>query len=214
MRFQDRRAAGRELAARLSAYADREDVVVLGLPRGGVPVAYEVARVLDAPLDLLVVRKLGVPGREELAFGAIASGGVRVLNRDLIAACELTPALIDAVIRREARELERRERSYRGQLAPLAVSGRSVFVVDDGIATGATVRAAIAALRARAAGEITVAVPAAAPQTCSAIGELVDTIVCIYTPESFIAVGNCYTDFAPTTDLEVRELLEVARGAV
>lgn len=181
---------------------------MLALPRGGVPVAYEVALALRAPLDVLVVRKLGVPGRRELAFGAIASGGVSVLNRDVAGAYGLTGEMLEAVLRRELRELQRRERSYRGLAAPLEVSGRTALVVDDGMATGATMRAAITALRARNATAVDVAVPAASPDICSEIAALADSIVCACTPEPFVAVGGCYSDFEPTTDREVRELLE------
>jgi predicted phosphoribosyltransferase len=164
--FDDHRAAGRELAERLSKYAGGDDVVVLGLPRGGVPVAYEVARALRAPLDVFVVRKLGLPAHEELALGAIASGSVRVLNDDVVAATGITPEKIEAVAEREARELERQERSYRGKADPVPVRSRTAIVVDDGLETGATMRAAIAPLRKRGAASIVVAVPTASPQTC------------------------------------------------
>jgi putative phosphoribosyl transferase len=213
-RFTDRRDAGRQLAARLTQYAGRDDVVVLGLPRGGVPVAYEVARALDAPLDVFVVRKLGVPWREELAMGAIASGGVRVLNRDVVAACGLQEADIDVIVDRERRELERRERSYRHGREPVGVEGRTVIVVDDGLATGATMRAAVAALRRRNAAAIVVAVPTASPHTCAELAESVDDIVCDRTPERFMAVGYWYRDFSQVTDEEVRRLIEQAKAPV
>ena len=211
--FEDRRAAGRELAQSLGHYAARDDVVVLGLPRGGVPVAYEVAAALGAPLDVFVVRKLGVPGHEELAMGAIASGGVRVLNDEVVAHLDIKQADIEAVAERELQELERREHLYRGDREPLAVNGRTAIVVDDGLATGATMRAAVVALRERDADSIVVAVPTASPQTCAEIGASVDEIVCARTPQHFIAVGLWYRDFTPTGDDEVRNLLEHARRA-
>jgi putative phosphoribosyl transferase len=206
-RFDDRSAAGRELAKRLSRYAGRKDIVVLGLPRGGVPVAYEVAAALAAPLDVFVVRKLGVPGHEELAMGAIASGGVRVLNERVVNEVGIDAPEIEAVADRERAELERRERAYRGERDPIDVEGKTVIVVDDGLATGATMRAAITALRDRQADTIVVAVPTGSPQTCAEIGETVDEIVCARTPEEFTAVGVWYRDFEPTSDDEVRRLL-------
>jgi putative phosphoribosyl transferase len=206
-RFADRSAAGRELAERLSRYAGRKDIVVLGLPRGGVPVAYEVAAALAAPLDVFVVRKLGVPGHEELAMGAIASGGVRVLNERVVNEVGIDAPEIEAVADRERAELERRERAYRGERDPIDVDGKTVIVVDDGLATGATMRAAITALRDRRADAIVVAVPTGSPQTCAEIGETVDEIVCARTPEEFTAVGVWYRDFEPTSDDEVRRLL-------
>lgn len=208
--FVDRRAAGRELAVHLADYAGRDDLVVLGLPRGGVPVAYEVARALDAPLDTLVVRKLGVPGHEELAMGAIASGGVRVRNEQVIASARLDDATIDAVAGYERVELERRERAYRGDRGPVDVAGRTVIVVDDGLATGATMRAAIAALDASGAAVIVVAVPIAAPAVCAEMGDTVDEVVCLRTPDPFVAIGLWYHDFEPTGDDEVRALLDDA----
>jgi putative phosphoribosyl transferase len=209
--FADRRSAGRELADRLSHYAGRDDVVVLGLTRGGVPVAYEVAHALRAPLDVLVVRKLGVPGHEELAMGAIASGGVRVLNDDVVAATGIQQTQIEAVAERERREMERRERSYRGDREPIAVSDRTAIVVDDGLATGATMRAAVTALRERGAKSIVVAVPTASSHARAEVGAAVDEIICARTPARFMAVGLWYDDFAPTTDDEVHQLLAAAR---
>ena len=211
--FTDRRAAGGELADRLSEYAAREDVIVLGLPRGGVPVAHEVARALGVPLDVLVVRKLGVPGHEELAFGAIASGDTRVLNDDVVAAADIDPADAVAVTKREAAEVERRERFYRDDREQLAVRARTAIVVDDGLATGATMRAAVAVLRERGAASIVVAVPTASPETCQDVGDVADEIVCARTPRPFVAVGLWYRDFAPTSDNEVRELLEQAQSS-
>lgn len=208
--FVDRRAAGRELAEHLSDYAGSDDVVVLGLPRGGVPVAYEVARALGAPLDMLVVRKLGVPGHEELAMGAIASGGVEVRNDQVIADARIDEGMIEAVAGHERIELERRERAYRGHRDPVDVAGRTALVVDDGLATGATMRAAVAALRERGAAVIVVAVPIAAPVVCTEMGAIVDEIVCLRTPDPFVAIGLWYHDFEPTSDGEVRRLIEAA----
>jgi len=181
--------------------------VVFALPRGGVPVAFEVARVLDAPLDVFLVRKLGVPGHEELALGAIAQGGVRVLNAEVVRSLNIAPDTIEAVAAREGEELARRERAYRDDRPPLEVAGRTVILVDDGLATGASMRAAVAALRAAAAARIVVAVPVAAPETCDAVRAEVDEIVCAVTPEPFYAVGFWYADFAQTTDAEVHDLL-------
>jgi len=209
--FRDRRAAGRLVAAKLARYAERPDVVVLALPRGGVPVAYEVAQALDAPLDVFAVRKLGLPGHEELAMGAVATGGVRVLNEQIVRALSLPPDLIDAVAAREQQELARRERLYRGDRPPLDVRGRTVILVDDGLATGATMHAAIEALRAQQPARIVVAVPTAAPETCEALRAKADEVVCAITPEPFYAVGLWYDDFSQTSDDEVRQLL--ARSA-
>jgi predicted phosphoribosyltransferase len=209
-RFDDRRAAGRQLAARLASYAELEDVVVLGLPRGGVPVAYEVALALRAPLDVLLVRKLGVPEHEELAFGAIASGGVRVLNPEVLAETRLTAERIDRITAEQQRELDRREALYRDGGAPLELSGKTALIVDDGLATGATMRAAVAAVRQLRASPI-VAVPVAAPSTRAALARSADAVVCTITPEPFVAVGMWYRDFDPTSDGEVRELLAAAR---
>ena len=208
--FRDRRNAGQQLAGRLGAYAGRSDVLVLGLPRGGVPVAYEVAAALGAALDVFLVRKLGVPGHEELAMGAIASGGVRVLNDDVVEPLQIPQAVIDAVAANEERELARRERLYRGDRSPPAAAGRTVILVDDGLATGSTMRAAAEALRRQGPSRIVVAVPVAAPVVCRALREVADETVCAVTPEPFYAVGLWYEDFAPTTDEEVRELLSQA----
>lgn len=208
--FQDRRHAGRVLAAALSRYRGRDDLVVLALPRGGVPVAYEVAKQLSAPLDVFVVRKLGVPGYEELAMGAIASGGVLVLNQDVVNQLGLSQGVIDAVASKEREELARRERLYRGDRPPVEVRGRTVILVDDGLATGSTMRAAVAGLKARGPSGIVIGVPIAVPSTCEELASEVDDIVCAVTPEPFYAVGLWYSDFSQTTDEEVRELLEAA----
>lgn len=210
MLFRDRRDAGRFLARRLKRYAGRFDVLVLALPRGGVPVAYEVAKELGAPLDLFLVRKLGVPGHEEYAMGAIASGGVRVLN-DRIVNQGIPADIIDRVTRRELQELERREQAYRRNRPPPEIGGRTVILVDDGLATGSTMRAAAAALRRLGPKKIVVAVPVAAPETCDEFRSEVDEIICGETPQPFQAVGLWYDDFSQTTDDEVRDLLERAR---
>jgi len=212
-RFRDRREAGRVLAQELTAYAGRPDVVVLALPRGGVPVAYEVARALGAPLDVFLVRKLGVPGHEELAMGAVATGGVRVLNDQVVRALGIPPDVIDMVAAWERQELARRERLYRGDRPPPDVKGRTVILVDDGLATGATMRAALAALRQQQPARRVVAVPTAAAQTCDALRTEADDVVCATTPEPFDAVGFWYEDFSQTTDDEVRELLDRAARA-
>ncbi|OFW01606.1 MAG: phosphoribosyl transferase [Acidobacteria bacterium RIFCSPLOWO2_02_FULL_68_18] len=205
--FEDRRAAGRALAARLQQYAARRDVLVLALPRGGVPVAVEVARALGAPLDLFLVRKLGTPGHQELAMGAIASGGVRVLNDDVVRWYGITPDRIDAVAREEERELERRETAYREGREPAPVEGRTVILIDDGLATGSTMRAAVQAVRRRKPARVVVAVPVGAPQTCDELSAEADEVVCTRTPERFTAVGQWYVDFEQTTDEDVRRLL-------
>jgi len=209
--FQDRTDAGQQLAARLAQYANRPDVLVLALPRGGVPVAYEVAKQIGAPLDVFLVRKLGVPGYEELAMGAIATGGVRVINEDVVSQLDIPGEVIDAVAVEEQRELERRERAYRDDRPPPDVKGHTVILIDDGLATGSTMRAAAAALRKQVPARIVIAVPVAAAQTCDEFREEVDEIVCAVTPEPFRGVGLWYQDFSQTTDEEVRELLEKAR---
>jgi predicted phosphoribosyltransferase len=209
--FANRAEAGQLLAEKLLDYAGRDDAIVLGLPRGGVPVAFEVAQRLRVPLDVFIVRKLGVPGFEELALGAIASGGVRVLNEDVARALPHAEEAIESVTARETAELERREQSYRdGRPAP-ELHGRTVILVDDGLATGATMRAAVEALRRRDVAKIVVAAPVGAPETCRELQDEVDDIVCALTPDYFQAVGQYYEDFAQTSDEEVRELL--ARAA-
>lgn len=210
MRFRDRTEAGRQLATKLAAYAHRPDVLVLALPRGGVPVAVEVAQALEAPLDIFLVRKLGVPGHEELAMGAIATGAVRVLNEDVVQYLRIPDEVIDAVAAAEQQELERRERAYRGDRPRLDVRGRTVILVDDGLATGSTMRAAATALRQQHPARIIVAVPVASPASCDEFKAAVDECVCVVTPEPFYAVGLWYQDFTQTTDEEVRELLAQA----
>jgi putative phosphoribosyl transferase len=205
--FLDRRDAGKQLAERLMHYRGLPEVLVLGLPRGGLPVAFEVARKLHTPLDIFLVRKLGAPGHEELAMGAIASGGVRVLNRDVIRELSIAESDIEAVAAREELELERRERDYRGDCPTLEVRGRTTILIDDGLATGATMRAAIAALRRLDAGKIVVAAPVAAPRTCADMELEVDEMVCLASPQWFEAVGEWYEDFTQITDGEVRNLL-------
>ena len=212
--FRDRRDAGRVLAGRLDRYRGRPDLLVLGLPRGGVPVAYEVAVALHAPLDVFLVRKLGVPGHEELAMGAIATGGVLVLNDDVVQALNISARSIDTVQAREEQELRRREVAYRGTRPFPELEGRTVILVDDGLATGSTMRAAIQAVRARRPGRVVVAVPVAAPSTVQELSVEVDEIVCLNMPVVFQAVGQWYYDFSATTDDEVRELLAQAVGGV
>lgn len=212
--FRDRRDAGRKLAQKLSPYGGRPDVIVLALPRGGVPVAYEVALALRAPLDIFLVRKLGFPGHEELALGAIASGGVQVLNEDIVQSFRIPKDMIDAIARRELQELERRERAYRGDRPAPEVRERTVILIDDGLATGASMRAAVAGLRAQGPARIIVAVPTAASEVCKAFESEVDEIVCATTPEPFYGVGRWYEDFSQTTDEEVRAFLDKAAEAV
>jgi len=207
MIFRDRTDAGQRLAAELQKYANRPDVMVLALPRGGVPVAYEVAEGLRAPLDVFLVRKLGVPGHEELAMGAIAMGGVRVLNTDVVNYLNIPDEVIDAVAAEEQIELSRREKLYRGERPVPNVRGQTVILVDDGLATGSSMRAAADALRKQEPARIIVAVPVSAPQTCEELQMQVDEIVCVMTPEPFYGVGLWYEDFSQTTDDEVRELL-------
>ena len=208
--FQDRTDAGRQLAEELLSYAGRDDVIVLALPRGGVPVAFEVAQRLGVPLDVFVVRKLGVPGHEELAMGAIASGGVRVLNEDVLYVLPDAQSIVEMVTAIECEELKRRERDYRSDRPAPEVRGRTVILVDDGLATGATMRAAAAALRQQGVAKIIVAVPVGAPGTCHEIRSVADEVVCLQTPGSFMGVGQYYEDFSQTTDEEVRELLAQA----
>jgi putative phosphoribosyl transferase len=213
MKYRNRTEAGRLLANKLMAYANRTDVLVLGLPRGGVPVAFEVAQALDAPLDVFLVRKLGVPGHEELAMGAIASGGVRVLNQGVVNNLHIPGEVIDAVAADEQQELERRARLYRGDRAPPDVRGRAVILIDDGLATGSTMHAAARALRSQNPAALVVAVPVAAEEACNEFRSEVDEVVCAYTPEPFFAVGLWYEDFAQTSDERVRELLARADRA-
>jgi putative phosphoribosyl transferase len=208
--FRDRREGGAALATKLVHYASRPDVVVLALPRGGVPVAHEVATSLGAPLDVFLVRKLGTPGHRELAMGAIASGGVRVLNDDVVRWYGIPESAIDAVARSEQAELERREREYRRERPPRDLEERTVILVDDGLATGSTMRAAVEAVRLHKPARVVVAVPVAASETCREFQGLADEIVCAKTPEPFSAVGQWYVDFSQTTDGEVRALLEGA----
>jgi predicted phosphoribosyltransferase len=208
--FLNRSDAGRILAQKLKGYAGRDNVIVLGLPRGGVPVAYEVAQALNAPLDVFIVRKLGVPGHEELAMGAIATGGVRILNKDVVQALDIPANVIDAVARREEQELDRREILYRGNRQYPHIAGKTVILIDDGLATGSSMRAAVAGLQTLHPARIVVAVPTAAPETCEAFEDIVDEIVCASTPEPFYGVGLWYDDFSQTTDEEVRHLLEKA----
>jgi putative phosphoribosyl transferase len=209
--FQNRREGGRALGARLHAYAGQPDVRVLALPRGGVPVGYEVARALGAPLDVFLVRKLGAPTYGELAMGAIADGGTRVLNEAVIAQLHISPEDIERVAEREAKELARRSRRYRGERPPTDVREKTVILVDDGLATGSTMRAAVAALRSQGPRRLVVGVPVAAAETCAELEQEVDEVTCATTPEPFYAVGQGYRDFEQTTDEEVDELL--ARAA-
>ena len=211
-RFRDRRDAGRRLAGKLREYAGRDDVIVLALPRGGVPVGFEIALALQVPLDVFVVRKLGLPWHEELAMGALASGGVRVLDEDLIRVARVSYDDIERVTSIEQAELERRERRYRGDRLFPDVSDKTVILVDDGLATGSTMRAGVSALRRENPARIIVAVPVAAPETCNAFRDIADEIVCAETPEPFMAVGLWYDDFNQTTDDEVHDLLEQARN--
>ncbi|MFN0086838.1 MAG: phosphoribosyltransferase [Blastocatellia bacterium] len=214
MKFRDRREAGRVLARRLAEYAGREDVIILALPRGGVPVGYEVARALRAPLDVFVVRKLGAPGNEELAMGAIASGGARAMNEDVVRYLNISDETIDAVASREQAEVRRRERAYRGTRPRVEVAGRTVILVDDGLATGATMRAAVKALSAQKPAQIIVAAPVASPATCEMIERGAGTrCLCEQEPESLLAIGFWYDDFRQVTDEEVRDLLAGQPGS-
>jgi putative phosphoribosyl transferase len=212
--FRDRSEAGRQLAARLAQYADRPDALVLALPRGGVPVGYEVARALHVPMDVFIVRKLGVPGHEELAMGAVATGGVRVLNDQVVRGLGIPDYVIDAVAGWEQQELERRARLYRGQRPLPDVRGKTVILVDDGLATGSTMLAAVRALRQLGPARIVVAVPVASRDTCELLKSEVNEVVCAVTPEPFYAVGLWYRNFSQTTDEEVRELLEQSASEV
>ena len=208
--FRDRKEAGKLLAAQLAAYANQQDVIVLALPRGGVPVGFEIAQALHVPLDVIVVRKLGVPGQEELAMGAIATGGIRILNKDVVQFLNIPDEVIDHVTAHELQELERREHRYRGEHPAYDISGRKVILVDDGIATGATMHAAVAAIKQRHPSRIIIAVPTAAHSTCDEFAAEVDEVICVIRPEPFIAVGYWYRQFSQTSDEEVRSLLEQA----
>jgi len=207
--YRDRRHAGAELARELMDVKGH-DVVVLALPRGGVPVAFEVARALDAPLDVFVVRKLGLPGHPEFAMGAIASGGVRVLNDEVVRLYRIPEQVVDGIAREEHAELERRERAYRQHRTPLNLRGRTVVLIDDGLATGSTMKAAVKSVRAFGPRRIIVAVPVGSPDTCREFAAIADAIICARAPEHFAAVGQWYDDFRQTTDEEVRELLLAA----
>lgn len=211
--FRDRSHAGRVLAGVLARYAGRPDVVVLALPRGGVPVGAEVARGLGAPLDVFLVRKLGVPGREELAMGAVAAGGILVVNEEVVRRLDIPAAVIDEVAAEEQQELDRRAEAYRGGRPAPDLQGKTVILVDDGLATGSTMRAAVAAVRRLGPASVVVAVPLGALETCSEFRAVADDVVCAVTPEPFFAVGSWYQDFAQTTDEEVRELLARSRPA-
>ncbi len=208
MPFPDRRAAGQVLAGLLRHYAKRDDLLVLALPRGGVPVAMEIAKVLNAPLDVILVRKLGLPGHSELAMGAIASGGIRIMNEEILHQAMVSPDAVEVVVERESRELERREHIYRGDRPWPDLEGRCVILVDDGLATGATMRAAVDAVRVQKPERIVVAVPVAPPETVRELEQLVDEVVCPLQPESFMAIGQWYRDFHQVSDAEVLALLE------
>jgi putative phosphoribosyl transferase len=212
-RFRDRSEGGRQLAAELAAYAGRKDVIVLALPRGGVPVSFEVATTLGVPLDVLVVRKIGFPGREEFAIGALASGGVRLLNEDIVRRFGIRREEIERATEREQAELERREAEYRGSRPFPDLRDKTVILVDDGLATGSTMRVAVEALRAEGPARIVVAVPVSAAETCDAFRDIADEIICALTPAHFQAVGQWYDDFSQTTDAEVHDLLARSRAA-
>lgn len=211
--FQDRADAGQQLAEKLITYRGRNDVVVLGLPRGGVPVAYEVAQRLHAPLDVFIVHKLELPGHEALAMGAIASGGGRVLNKEVIDSLRIPTDVIDAVAEREQQELERRERAYRDERPALSIHDQIVILIDDGLATGASMAAAVAVLRAQSPAQLVVAVPIAAPEACAVFSNKVDHMICLEQPQPFFSVGLWYSDFAQVRDDEVHDLLARANGA-
>lgn len=208
--FDNRTQAGRLLGQALLHYAGREDIIVLALPRGGVPVAFEVVKAINAPLDLMLVRKLGTPGQEELAMGAIAPGEVRVLNPDIVHSLRISEEIIEAVAKRERKELDRRQRAYRGDRPPPQVQGHCVILVDDGLATGATMRTAIKAIRQQQPSRIVVAVPVAPADTVQTLREEADEVVCLATPEPFWAIGSWYREFPQTSDEEVKDLLERA----
>lgn len=209
-RFSDRHDAGRQLARKLSKYADQEDVILLALPRGGVPVAYEIVQIIKAPMDLLIVRKLGLPGEEELAIGAIASGGIRILNQDIIDMLGISQMTVDRVTEQETLELQRREQQYRGNQPALDIHDRRVILVDDGLATGATMLAAIRAVRTRHVAQVVVAIPTASTQAIYLLRQEVDEVYYVMAPEPFEGVGRWYEDFSQITDEEVRSLLRNA----
>lgn len=211
--YRDRREAGRRLAVELAGYRRRDDVLVLGIPRGGVPVAYEISRALGAPLDVVVVRKLGVPFQPELAMGAIASGGIRVLNSEVVDELGYPDSVVDQVTAHELKELERREAAYRGDRPALDPAGKIAIAVDDGLATGSSMRAAVTSLRERGAASVVVAVPVGAGSTCRQLTQVADDVVCPLQPETFVAVGQWYEDFGQTSDDEVRRLLDQANRA-
>ncbi len=211
MKFDDRIDAGNQLARALTRYSGMDNILVLALPRGGVPVAYQVAKELQAPLDVFLVRKLGVPGHEELAMGAIATGGIKVMNQRVVETMDISELAIDEVARQEQQELERREKAYRGERPMPELEERVIILVDDGLATGASMRAAVSAVRTRSPERIVVAVPTAPPETCTAFEDDVDDMVCHITPTPFMGVGGSYKDFTQTTDDEVRHFLEKAR---
>ncbi|HNW37496.1 MAG TPA: phosphoribosyltransferase [Methanosarcina vacuolata] len=210
--FTDRVDAGKKLAKELSKYANRSDVLILALPRGGVPVAFEVAKELNVKMDVFIVRKLGVPGNEELAMGAISSDNIRVLNEDIVRSFQIPERVINMVAENELKELERRERTYRGDSPKPVISGSIVILIDDGLATGATMRAAASAIKTKTPAKIVVAVPTGARDTCELFGREVDEVICIATPEPFYGVGAWYGNFSQTTDEEVCELLDKARA--
>jgi putative phosphoribosyl transferase len=210
-KFRDRTEAGRLLARKLSKYANQKDVLVLALPRGGVPVGFAIAKALNVPLDIFVVRKLGAPGEEELAMGAIATGGFRVLNKEVIGRNGISDQMIAAVAAREQNELERRDLAYRGHAAPLNVAGKTIILVDDGIATGSTMRVAIAALRQKCPSKLVVAVPTSPSLSCAELRRVADEVVVVTKPEPFSSVGQCYESFDQTSDEEVRELFGQSR---
>lgn len=212
MIYKNRQQAGRRLAEELSQFAGNKDAVVLGLARGGVPIAYEVADALELPMDVFLVQKLGVPGHEELAMGAIASGGVRVLNEDVLSQIDISEAEISRVVEEEQRELERREQTYRSEEKRIQLQGKIGILVDDGLATGASMRAAVEALRKQSPRSIVVAVPTAAEETCASLEKIVDELICAETPSPFYGVGMWYQDFSQTTDEEVRDLLKRAEA--
>lgn len=211
-KFKDRRQAGALLARELSKYRGEEDVVILALPRGGVPVAFEVARELEAPLDVFLVRKLGVPGQEELAMGAIADGGIRVINKEVLPYLKITDEAIEQVAKKEEAELKRRRREYTGDREPIDITGKVAIIIDDGLATGSTMKAAIAAVKEKSPSKIIVGVPVAPPSTCDELEDSVDDMICLLKPEYFRAVGLWYDVFDQTSDQEVKDLLQKAES--